>query len=319
MGLISAITGGLKIASGLAGLFGKKKKATTPRDNLLSQAQGAREAAEKYGFNPLTMLQYGQTGAMSGGGGGAPPLASIDLIVNGLSAFDPEKRADEERQRAADQLNLDLAKLRLEQARSGVIIGPQVAANGVGPGLSPLGSKAAQVYQGAGYGSVRSSRGSRSRGVGAGDDGARVSDDGGGAVRSSGGAGAGASGSPVSSEEYPRRVRAFGIDWFGDDDFDAGDQVEEVLGDSLITEPIMGLSAFDMVYDTVNKHGGPRGFARHVFGAHTAKPPPGSPFITVGDPHDPLFTFGYPKPVPAPAGRRGRYDHRYGYPIPLRK
>ena len=51
--------GAAKVIGGLFGLGKKKKKDPTPRDNLLSQAQGARDAADKYGFNPLTMLQYG--------------------------------------------------------------------------------------------------------------------------------------------------------------------------------------------------------------------------------------------------------------------
>lgn len=109
------------VLGGLGGLFGssRRRRDPTPRQNLLSQAQGAREAADKYGFNPLTMLQYGQVGgAMGGGGGGAPPLASIDLITGGLKDINDVISGDAARRRAADQLELDLAKVKIDQAKS---------------------------------------------------------------------------------------------------------------------------------------------------------------------------------------------------------
>ena len=135
------------VLSGLGGLFGKKKKDPTPAQNILSQAQGVREAAEQYGFNPLTLLQYGQPGGALAGSGGPPPLASIQLLADGLGQLTPEAQADAKRQREADQLNLDLAKLKLEQARSGVIVAPQSAVH------SPerpavLGKTALAVYPG---------------------------------------------------------------------------------------------------------------------------------------------------------------------------
>lgn len=46
-------------ASLLGGILGKPKRVsaqTNSRQGILGQAQGAREAAEKYGFNPLTLL-----------------------------------------------------------------------------------------------------------------------------------------------------------------------------------------------------------------------------------------------------------------------
>ncbi|MFD1881001.1 hypothetical protein [Paracoccus pacificus] len=132
----------------LGGLFGLKKaneKQPGPRENLLAQAQGAREAAAKYGFNPLTMLQYGQTGP--GLSGGAPPLASIDLLSGGLAGLDDVISGDAARRRQADQLELDLAKIRLDQARSGVYqIEPQ-AVHSIGVGPSPLGRRSGQVVQ----------------------------------------------------------------------------------------------------------------------------------------------------------------------------
>lgn len=120
------IKGALGVATGLKGLFGKKEKAPSVQDNLLAQAAGARAAADKYGFNPLTMLQYGNTaGTGLAPASGAPPLASLEVLLGGLDEFDPQVKADRERQRQADQLNFDLAKLKLEQARSGVVLGSQ--------------------------------------------------------------------------------------------------------------------------------------------------------------------------------------------------
>lgn len=120
------IKGALGVATGLKGLFGKKEKAPSVQDNLLAQAAGARAAADKYGFNPLTMLQYGNTaGTGLAPAAGPPPLASLEVLTSGLSEFDPQVKADRERQRQADELNLDLARLKLEQARSGVVLGPQ--------------------------------------------------------------------------------------------------------------------------------------------------------------------------------------------------
>lgn len=139
MAILETATAGVKILGGLKGLFGKKDKPKSPSWNILSQAEGAREAAEKYGFNPLTMLQYGQPGGALGGGGGEPPLASIDLLTGGLDDLGSILSGDRERQRAADQLALDLAKLKLEQARSGVVAVAPSAASGVGDGQPVLG------------------------------------------------------------------------------------------------------------------------------------------------------------------------------------
>lgn len=141
-GLISGVIGA---ATGLKGLFAKKEKAPTPQGNLLSQAAGAREAAEKYGFNPLTMLQYGQPGgAMGAGGGSAPPLASIQAITDGLRDINDVTSGDAARRRKAEELEIDLAQIRLDQARSGVVaVGP--GADSVGSGPSPLGRRSAVI------------------------------------------------------------------------------------------------------------------------------------------------------------------------------
>ncbi|SED18282.1 LLM class flavin-dependent oxidoreductase [Rhodobacter sp. 24-YEA-8] len=82
----SIASGVVEVLGGLKGLFGKKPKNPTPRDNLLSQLQGIEEGAEKYGYNRLTLLQHGQT-AGTGLGASGPPLAAIWL--RDVPLFDP--------------------------------------------------------------------------------------------------------------------------------------------------------------------------------------------------------------------------------------
>lgn len=140
MAILETLAGVGSILGGLGGLFGKKQKVPSPRKNMLSQAQGAREAAEKFGFNPLTMLQYGQVGGSGAlSGGGAPPLASIELITGGLRDLSDIASGDAERRRQMDQKNIDLAQIKLDQLRSGVIVHNRNAVDGVGAGLSPIG------------------------------------------------------------------------------------------------------------------------------------------------------------------------------------
>ena len=151
--MLGLIQGGLSIASGLKGLFGGSKEPKQPdiRKNMIEQAQGARLAAAQQGFNPLTMLQYGQPGGagFASGGGEAPVLASIDAITSGLAGVDDILSGDAARRRQADELELDLARVKLDQARSGVAIAAprQAVASGVGSGTSPLGIRPQTVAQ----------------------------------------------------------------------------------------------------------------------------------------------------------------------------
>ena len=136
MGILAGIG---SLIGGVSGLFSKSKGAPSARENTVKLAQGARQAAERYGFNPLTMLGAG-AGMGGGGGGGAPPLASIQMLTEGLQGIDDVVSGDAARRRQADQLQLDLAKVQLEQARSGVIASGPTAADAVGGSLSPLGA-----------------------------------------------------------------------------------------------------------------------------------------------------------------------------------
>lgn len=135
------------ILGGLGGLFGSKKpKQQTPYDGIMSQAAGARDASEKYGFNPLTLLQAGAGHGFSQAGGGTPPLASVAAITEGLSGLDDVLSGDQARRRQADQLELDLAKIRLEEARRGVGMSQPGYAS-ARDGGSFTGNRAATVVQ----------------------------------------------------------------------------------------------------------------------------------------------------------------------------
>ena len=143
-GLLSGIG---SVLGGLGGIFGKKPKnaQVTTAQGVLGQAQGATEAAQKYGFNRLTLL--GNSSPMMGESGGVSPLASVQMITDGLKDIDDVTSGDAARRRAADQLNLDLARLKLDQARSGVLaVAPQYAVNGIS-GPSPLGVRPVRVQQ----------------------------------------------------------------------------------------------------------------------------------------------------------------------------
>lgn len=101
---------------GLAGSILGKPKTTSAGQNLTSTLAAAAEA-EKYGFNPLEALRSGAAGIGPSVSGGIPGLASSLAAVG--DAIDPAvkraQRQDEERRK----LDLDLARIKLDQARSG--------------------------------------------------------------------------------------------------------------------------------------------------------------------------------------------------------
>lgn len=109
------IKGGLGL---LGGLFGRKK-AKTPQQNIESQAAGARSAAAKYGFNPLTMLQNGQSGGSMDTGSGIP-LASQDLLTGAINDFASIATGENAKENAIRQAELDLLKIQQETARGAV-------------------------------------------------------------------------------------------------------------------------------------------------------------------------------------------------------
>lgn len=124
------IAGGFKLA---AGLFGSKK-APTPSQNIVSQAHGARKAAEKYGFNPLTMLQYGQPGG-SMAQGEASPLASLSILGD---IIEEKYGQDGQDRREHNALSNELLTLQVQNARSLMGVAPTSAVAGIGNGRPAL-------------------------------------------------------------------------------------------------------------------------------------------------------------------------------------
>lgn len=142
------------VIGGIGSIFGKKKDKIYKNDAaIMDSARGARQASAEFGFNPLTLLgATGGAGAVASGG--SSPLASLSIIGDVMQANDPQKKADEERQRKREELDLELAQIKLDQARSGVIIGPQQAASSIG-GRPALGNSTTRI---ATAGAVRTSQ-----------------------------------------------------------------------------------------------------------------------------------------------------------------
>lgn len=130
MSILAGLAEGVGALGSLFGFGGSKE--LTPSQQIMSQAKGARRAAEKYGFNPLTLL--GVNTSPGYGAGGSPMLASFDMLSGGLKDIADVTSGDAAQRRAMRQAELDLAKLELEQRRSGVLA--------VGPGLPWMGRNA---------------------------------------------------------------------------------------------------------------------------------------------------------------------------------
>lgn len=129
----------------------------SPQENIVSQAAGARQAADEHGFNPLTLLAYGQGGGSQLGGFSSaltppsmaysmgpsskpvyspppPPLASLQAITGDIQELDDWWSGDAERRRQADQLQIDLARVNLDRARAEALR--------IGNSVAPLGRQA---------------------------------------------------------------------------------------------------------------------------------------------------------------------------------
>lgn len=143
---MSILAGVGSILGGLGGLFGSKKPQKVDiADNIRDQAWGARQAAEKFGFNPLTMLQYGNpAGAGFVPQGGTPPLASVAAITGGLADINDVTSGDKARRDAAEELQNDLLRVQIDKLRAGVVASPvaATAVQSVSPAPSPLGRRA---------------------------------------------------------------------------------------------------------------------------------------------------------------------------------
>lgn len=147
MGFLAALGAAVPDLLGSAfSLFGANKARQQAKGDAFNKFADLRDAAINGGFNPLTALQ-----ATGGAGFGAypssaPPLASVELLTGGLQKASDEVTGVAAQRRAADRLNLDMAQLRLDQARSGVVAyAPRSAAGGVGSGPPALGRSAVTV------------------------------------------------------------------------------------------------------------------------------------------------------------------------------
>lgn len=117
------IGGGLKL---LGGLFGKKKS-MTPSQSIVSTAHGARKAAEKYGFNALTLLQSSNATAGAGMDMGTPPLASLAVLGDIVEdQFGDEAKT----RREHNELQNELLRLEVDRARSLSAVAPPTAVGG---------------------------------------------------------------------------------------------------------------------------------------------------------------------------------------------
>lgn len=142
---MSVLAGVGSIIGGLGSIFGNKKG--LPSDQVNGLAKGARLAAKNFGINPLTMLQSAGGAGLQQSGSNYAPLASIELITGGIADIvDRNSEANKTRE-AQEKLDLELAKVKLDQMRSGVIGHVTNAVDNVGTGLSPLGRNSSQVAQ----------------------------------------------------------------------------------------------------------------------------------------------------------------------------
>jgi len=121
--LVSAALGGAKILSGIFGRKSEKRAAARARAQQLEDGRQQfvrlRESAELGGFNPLTALMGGGLGGVTGlSSGTISPLASIEMISNGIQdvGFQFTDRAAIEAQKA--RAELDLAKIQMDNLKA---------------------------------------------------------------------------------------------------------------------------------------------------------------------------------------------------------
>lgn len=117
MGIFSQLLGGA------LGIFSANKARRQAKQDALNKFVDLRAAADAGGISMLTAL--GATGGSGFGNyGGAPPLASVELLTGAAGDIEDEANGTAAQRRATERLNYDLAKIRLDQARSGVYDAP---------------------------------------------------------------------------------------------------------------------------------------------------------------------------------------------------
>jgi len=134
------------LIGGAFSLFSASKQRSQAKEDAANKFIDLRASALAGGFNPLTALQ-----ATGGAGFGAypssaPPLASIEFLTGAADGIVDEVSGAADLRRATDRLNFDLAALKLDQARSGVVLPPPPSAVAAF-GASPLGALPVTVAQ----------------------------------------------------------------------------------------------------------------------------------------------------------------------------
>lgn len=119
----SIIAGGLKA---IGSLFGRKKT-MTPAQSINSTAAGVRSAAEKYGFNALTLLNASNATAGAGMEMGAPPLASLSVLGD---LVEEKYGEDAVTRREHNRLQNELLTLEVDRARTLSAVAPPTAVGG---------------------------------------------------------------------------------------------------------------------------------------------------------------------------------------------
>ena len=137
---MSLLSGIGSILGGLGGLFGKKDNTQgKSAAGIMGQAQGAIQAAQQYGFNPLTLL--GASSPISGDGrGSTPPLASAQVLLGGLQDVADVVAGPKAQAKSQKDFMNDHASLRVDPYRRDLYAMPASAVAGIGQGQSPLGA-----------------------------------------------------------------------------------------------------------------------------------------------------------------------------------
>lgn len=106
------VASALSAVSGVAGLFGSKSKSRTLADNIGDLAGQTRIEAERWGWNPLTLLQAAS--GVSAGGGETSGASFGQRLADSATAVLDRKAREEQAQLENERLKLENDKLKKE-------------------------------------------------------------------------------------------------------------------------------------------------------------------------------------------------------------
>lgn len=127
---------GSLIAAGgsiLGGILSKPKGGESTYRKTLEASRGAMDAQNQYGINALELIR---SGAGAGGGAGSPRVGSVAAMTQGFDQIANVLSGQEAQQREANKVQLELAKLELEQKRGQLSTTGKKIPRAVTPGLS---------------------------------------------------------------------------------------------------------------------------------------------------------------------------------------